>query len=287
MPHGPLISSKELVPHLEKVGWAVVDCRFHLAEPDRGEAEYLEAHIPGAVYAHLDRDLSAAKTGANGRHPLPSVEEMSHRFSAWGIDSNIRVVAYDADAGQIASRLWWMLRYLGHDRVAVLDGGFKTWWESGLSVLGGREQRASRSFQPEVRPSMRIDINHLLDPEFRKMNLLIDARAAERYRGEEEPLDPVAGHIPGARNHPWQENVDEKGRFLPAPTLRARFASLLGNRPPEATVVYCGSGVTACHNLLAMEQVGIRGPRLYPGSWSEWCADLSRPIETGNVSEPI
>jgi thiosulfate/3-mercaptopyruvate sulfurtransferase len=277
----PLISTGELSPRLETYAWAIVDCRFYLAETDRGESEYVESHIPGAVYAHLDRDLSAIKTGTNGRHPLPSVGEMSKRFSAWGIDSDVRVVAYDADAGQIAARLWWMLRYLGHDHVAVLNGGFKAWKQAGLPVRGGREERRPRSFEPRVRDFMRVDVDELMKPRRRQGRLLIDARDPERYRGEQEPIDPVAGHIPGARNRPWQDNLDERGLFRPPETLRSQFEALLGDTPPDAAVVYCGSGVTACHDLLAMEHAGILGPRLYPGSWSEWCADPARPIETG------
>ena len=277
----PLISADELAGRFETDDWVVIDCRFYLAEPDLGESEYLESHIPEAVYAHLDRDLAAPKTGTNGRHPLPSIAIMQERFSAWGIDAEVQVVAYDADAGQIAARLWWMLRYLGHDHVTVLEGGFKAWKEAGLPTRDRREERGARSFQAEPQESMRIDIADLLELDTEKPRFLIDARDPERYRGDSEPIDPVAGHVPGARNRPWQENLDPNGHFLPSETLTEHFAKVLRGSPPDAAVVYCGSGVTACHNLLAMEHAGIRGARLYPGSWSEWCADPSRPVETG------
>ena len=277
----PLISADELADRLESDDWAVIDCRFHLAEPDLGELAYLEAHIPGAVYAHLDRDLSAPKTGTNGRHPLPSSAIMQERFSAWGIDANVQVVAYDADAGQIAARLWWMLRYLGHEHVGVLEGGFSSWGKAGHPTRGKREERRARSFEAKPQESMRIDIADLLELNTEKPRFLIDARDPERYRGDSEPIDPVAGHVPGARNRPWQENLDQNGLFLPSETLKEHFAKVLRGSSPDAAVVYCGSGVTACHNLLAMEHAGIRGARLYAGSWSEWCADPSRPVETG------
>ncbi|MFQ5792094.1 MAG: sulfurtransferase [Acidobacteriota bacterium] len=289
MSYQPLISVQELLPHIEEPDVAVIDCRFHLLEPERGESEYLEAHIPGAIYAHLDRDLSAPATGSNGRHPLPSVEKMVRLFAQWGIDAGVQVVAYDGDSGQIAARLWWMLRYAGHDNVAVLDGGLRAWKEAGLALGVGRQRRPSGDFQPQVRERMRVDVvqilKHVEEPASSEIGLLIDARDPKRYRGEEEPIDPVAGHIPRARNHFHQSNLDGRGRFLPSEELRRRFQSLLGETAAEAVAVYCGSGVTACHDLLAMEHAGMVGARLYPGSWSEWCADPSRPIETGEGPE--
>ena len=277
----PLASAGELNDRLESDDLAVIDCRFYLAEPDRGESEYLESHIPGAVYAHLDRDLSVVKSGINGRHPLPSITMMQEQFSAWGIDTKVQVVAYDANAGQIAARLWWMLRYLGHEHVAVLEGGFASWRKAGHPTRGAREKRTARSFQARPRASMRIDITDLLEINTGKPRLLIDARDPARYRGDSEPIDPVAGHVPGACNRPWQENLDRNGSFLSPETMKEHYAKVFRGSSPDAAVVYCGSGVTACHNLLAMEHAGIRGARLYPGSWSEWCADPERPVETG------
>ncbi len=274
--HSDLIPPNAVGTNLGRDDWAVIDARFYLPEPDKAEAEYLEAHIPGAVYAHLDRDLSGPLTGTNGRHPMASVEQMVDRFSKWGIDENVQVVVYDNVGGQFAARLWWMLRYLGHDAVAVLDGGLPAF---DGELQSGREERTPRDFTPRVRDTMRVDLDALA--RHRDDHLLIDARAGERFRGEKEPLDPVAGHIPGAKNLPCSSNLNAEGRFVPAGELRARFDAVVGGRDATEVVSYCGSGVTACHNLLAMEVAGIRGARLYPGSWSEWCAEDSRPVETG------
>jgi thiosulfate/3-mercaptopyruvate sulfurtransferase len=274
-----LIQSSELAPHLGDPLWAIVDCRFYLAEPSLGEAEYEKEHLPGAVYAHLDSDLSGPRTGKNGRHPMPSVETMAERFARFGIDDEVQVVSYDTSQGQMAARLWWMLRYLGHDAAAVLDGGLQSWKSQGLPFESGREQRARRTFIARPRDSMRIDVDAL--ERGRSEHLLIDARAPERFRGEVEPFDPVKGRIPGARNHPTASSLAPDGRFLASEELRARFRSIIGERPLDSVVSYCGSGVTACHNLLAMDVAGLKGARLYPGSWSEWCADDRRPVERG------
>ena len=274
--HNDLVHANQLQANLGHEDWAVVDAHFYLPEPERGAAEYIEAHIPGAVYAHLDRDLSGPPTGTNGRHPMPSVEQMVDRFSKWGIDDDVQVVVYDNAGAQIASRLWWMLRYLGHDAVAVLDGGLPVF---GGELRGGHEERTPRSFTPRVQDAMRIDIDAVA--RHHHDQLLIDARAGERFRGEKETLDPVAGHIPGAKNLPCASNLNAEGRFVPAEELRVRFDAVVGDRDATEVVSYCGSGVTACHNLLAMEVAGIHGARLYPGSWSEWCADERRPVETG------
>lgn len=274
-----LIQPSELAPHLGDSQWAIVDCRFYLVEPSKGEAEHEVEHLPGAIYAHLDRDLSGPRTGMNGRHPMPSVEVMAERFSRFGIDDEVQVVAYDTSQGQIAARLWWMLRYLGHDAAAVLDGGLKLWKAEGLPLATGRESRAPRKFTARPRESMRVDVDAL--ERERSNHLLVDARAPERFRGEVEPFDPVKGRIPGARNHPTAASLAADGRFLAPSELRARFQSILGSSPVGSVVSYCGSGVTACHNLLAMDVADLRGARLYPGSWSEWCADERRPIERG------
>jgi thiosulfate/3-mercaptopyruvate sulfurtransferase len=210
---------------------------------------------------------------------MPSVEVMVERFSHLGIDDGVQVVAYDTSEGQIAARLWWMLRYLGHDSAAVLDGGLQSWKAAGLPLASGRESRDRRSFTARPRGSMRIDADAL--ERERESRLLIDARAPERFHGEVEPFDPVKGRIAGARNHPTAASLAADGRFLPAEELRARFHTILEGWPVDSVVSYCGSGVTACHNLLAMEIAGLKGARLYPGSWSEWCADDRRPIERG------
>lgn len=278
-----LVDVATLAAHLDDPEWAVFDCRFDLEDKARGEADYLQAHIPGAVYVHLERDLSAPVTGRNGRHPLPSLEAMEALFSRLGVHEGLQVVAYDDAGGPYAARLWWMLRYLGHEAVAVLDGGWPAWREAGLPARSGRESRAPAAFRARPRPNLRCEAEEILANLNSPSLILVDARAPERYRGETEPYDPVAGRIPGARNRFWKDNLDPEGRFLPREALRAAFAAVLGEVPPAQAVVYCGSGVTACHNLLAMAHAGLEGARLYPGSWSEWCADPQRPVARGEA----
>jgi thiosulfate/3-mercaptopyruvate sulfurtransferase len=281
MTYTTLIDTTTLAAHLEEAGWAIVDCGFKLADTGWGEAAYLAGHIPGAVYAHLDRDLSGPKTGRNGRHPLPDIEALKARFGAWGIGPGTQVVAYDQDTGMSASRLWWLLRYLGHAAVAVLDGGLARWTAEGRPLRAGAEQRAPTRFVGEPQPNMLLradDVEGLRqDPRAR----LIDVRAAERYRGDTEPLDPVAGHIPGAVNYPYLSSLGPEGTFLPPDELRRQLEAVLGGVPPARAAVYCGSGVSAAHTLLALEQAGLSGAKLYGGSWSEWCADPQRPVAQG------
>jgi thiosulfate/3-mercaptopyruvate sulfurtransferase len=282
MPYTTLVSTGELALHLTDPGWSVVDCRFDLTQPAWGEAQYRAAHLPGAVYAHLDRDLSGPKTGKNGRHPLPVIEQFTARLGAWGIERGMQAVAYDQSHGMWASRLWWLLRYLGHDAVAVLDGGFGKWLGEARPTHSGAEARAPRTFTGEPHGALLVDGQQVeqlrSDPAYR----LIDSRAPERYRGEIEPIDPVAGHIPGAVNLYNLSNVNPDGTFLAPDSLRAKFQALLGGVPPENAVTYCGSGVAAAHTVLAMEAAGMRGAKVYAGSWSEWCADQQRPVSTGN-----
>jgi thiosulfate/3-mercaptopyruvate sulfurtransferase len=277
-----LIAAADLLPHLDDADWAVFDCRFALSAPERGRREYLAAHIPGAVYAHLDEDLSGPVVpGRTGRHPLPAVEWFAGVLSRWGIAAGVQVVAYDDSGGSMAARLWWMLHWLGHEAAAVLDGGWPAWQEAGYPEASGPEQRAARTFTPHVHPDLVLSsaevAARLHDPRTR----LLDARAAVRYRGEQEPIDPMAGHIPGATSAPYPENLDAAGRFRSPEELRARFADLLGATPPEGAVAYCGSGVNAGHTLLALAHAGLGMGRLYAGSWSEWIADPARPIATG------
>ncbi len=268
-------------PGSPTAAWAIVDCRFNLQDEEQGREAYHAAHVPGAVYASLAHDLSGEKSGTNGRHPLPSVGQMTAVFGRLGIDRTTQVVAYDQDAGMFASRLWWMLRYLGHDAVAILDGGFDKWLREGRPTGAGDEARSPATFVPASRDRMRVDVDDVLAALDRADVLLVDARGAERFDGTTEPLDRVAGHIPGADNHPYTLNVGDDGTLLPAAELRSRFLHRLGGAAPERTVMYCGSGVSACLNLLAMAHAGLHGTRLYPGSWSEWSADLVRPVETG------
>jgi thiosulfate/3-mercaptopyruvate sulfurtransferase len=280
MPFTTLISTENLAGHLDDPAWAIVDCRFDLADTDWGEQQYLAGHLPGAAYAHLDRDLSGPKTGTNGRHPLPEIETFKARLGQWGIGPGVQVVAYDQDNGMYASRLWWLLRFLGHEAVAVLDGGVAKWRAEDRPLRAGPEAREPRTFVGEPRYEMRLTA---ADVEmWRKLpsRRLIDARAPERFRGETEPLDRVAGHIPGALNYFYKDNVNLNGTFLAPEKLRAQFQALLGDIAAENTAVYCGSGVSAAHDLLAMEVAGLRGEKLYAGSWSEWCSDPARPVET-------
>jgi thiosulfate/3-mercaptopyruvate sulfurtransferase len=281
MGYSTLITTAALASHLDDPAYVIVDCRFKLDDPEWGEQSYAAAHIPGAIYAHLDRDLSGPKTGTNGRHPLPDSRTLAETLGRLGITSGVQVVAYDQDSGAYASRFWWLARWLGHSAIAVLDGGFAKWIAEGWTSRAGVEVREAVSFvgSPDLR--MVVDKTDVARLGRSSSGLLVDARAPERYRGETEPLDPVAGHIPGARNHFFQRNLDERSTFLPPDTLRGQFRETIGDVLPPQIVCYCGSGVTACHNLLAMEHAGLSGARLYPGSWSEWCADPRNDIETG------
>lgn len=280
MPHTTLVDVHTLAALAGNPQLAIVDCRFELANPARGERAYADSHIPGAVYAHLDRDLSGPKDGTNGRHPLPSVEALVATLGAFGIGSDTQVVVYDQDIGMFASRLWWMLRWLGHDRVAVLDGGWAAWTAAHLPTTTGVESRPPRTFTPRIRGDMIASAQDVARLGEETRGLLVDARAPERYRGEVEPIDPVAGHIPGAVNLCYQSNA-AGGRFLSMQELKTMWSGLLGTTAPDRVVCYCGSGVTACHHLLALEHAGFTGARLYPGSWSEWVADPERPVERG------
>jgi thiosulfate/3-mercaptopyruvate sulfurtransferase len=272
-----LISTAALATRLDNPMLTTVDCRFKLDDTGWGERAYDAAHIPGALYAHLDRDLSGVKTGTNGRHPLPDVSGLRETIGRLGIESGIQVVAYDQDNGMFASRLWWLLRWLGHEAVAVLDGGFSRWIAEGRPTRSGNERRVPRTFAGEPRQDMIMDARAVASVLSCADWRLVDARAPERYRGEVEPLDAVAGHIPGATNYFFGNNVDELGIFKSPEQLLEQFREPLGGVSADHIVCYCGSGVTACHNLLAFEHAGVSGAKLYPGSWSEWCSDPGRP----------
>jgi thiosulfate/3-mercaptopyruvate sulfurtransferase len=275
--HSALISALELSAKLGDPNWLPIDCRFDLTRPDSGEQAYRAAHIPGAVYAHLDRDLSAPIMAHTGRHPLPDPKAFAATLSRWGVTAQTQVVAYDADTSAHAARLWWMLRWVGHEKVAVLDGGFKAWQSSALPVSDEIPKRTPSSFETRPRRDMWVDASELTQRLSEGWRLL-DARAAERYEGKVEPIDAVAGHVPGAVNHPLSTNLTSDGRFLSAQELRARYDASQAGIDDTRTIAMCGSGVTACHLLLAMEIAGKPGGRLYAGSWSEWIRDPSRPI---------
>ena len=274
-----LVQAETLAIALGRPDLAILDCRFSLAAPGAGERAYLEGHIPGAYYAHLDRDLSDMRRTGAGRHPWPDAADFTQRLGAGGITPHTQVVAYDDGDGAHAARLWFLLRMLGHEKVAILDGGWKRWTSHGLPVDSHVPAPALARYRGE------FDASRLLDPDAVQKRLaagglLIDARAADRFAGENETIDRVAGHVPGAVNRPYGQNLAE-GRFKTPVQLAEEFRQLLGVHAPEETMVMCGSGVTACHHLLAMERAGLRGAKLFTGSWSGWISDPSRPVATG------
>lgn len=276
-----LISAGELAQHFLEPGWVVLDVRHDLADPAAGRRAWAERHIQGAAFADLDRDLSGAKTGANGRHPLPERAALVERFRDWGIGTGTQIVAYDAQGGQFAARLWWLARWLGHDKVAVLDGGWPAWLAADGATSAEPPDRLRGDFAAAAPLDPLLGAHDVLAALGDTSRLVIDARAPERFEGRIEPLDPVAGHIPGAANRFWSLNLGADGRFKPAGQLRAEFNALAAGRPPAALIQQCGSGVSACHNLLAMAHAGLPGAALYAGSWSEWVADPVRPVTTG------
>jgi thiosulfate/3-mercaptopyruvate sulfurtransferase len=281
MNYTTLIEPGELLPHLSDPQWVVVDCRFDLTDPGAGARLHASAHIPGARYAHLDHDLSGPVTAVTGRHPLPDPELFARSVGAWGIGNSSQVVAYDDSNGGVAARLWWMLRWVGHRRVAVLNGGLRAWRTAGYPVNDRQPAVTPTTFTPHVDPGALLDVDAVLMGLAAPSIVLIDARPADRFAGRNETFDPVAGHIPGARNHPFARNVDAEGRFLAPEQLRDAWRPTLAGAPAESVVCMCGSGVTACHNVLALELAGLTGARLYPGSWSEWIRDPNRPVTTG------
>lgn len=272
-----LVSASKLVLHLQDPQWVIVDCHFDLADTAVGRRRYETSHIPGAVYAHLDDDLSGPPVTDNGRHPLPTPAAMTTLFSRLGIDERKQVVVYDDANGAYAARLWWMLRYMGHDAAAVLDGGWQAWQAAGHPTAGGQETNKMTVFTGAPRPGWLVTM-----AEVPAAPLLVDARGPARYRGDIEPLDAQAGHIPGAVNYFYEENWGKDGRYLPAVEVRQKLVTLLGATPADEAVFYCGSGVTACVNLLALAHAGLGDGRLYVGSWSEWSRRPENPVATGN-----
>lgn len=274
-----VIDCTTLAQHLQETAWLVVDCCFNLADTEYGRRVYAQGHIPGAHYLHLDDDLSSPITPDSGRHPLPDVEKLAATLRALGLRNNTQVVVYDDNGGAMAGRLWWLLRWMGHQAVAVLDGGWQAWQQQqGTLSPDPPKILAEGNFQPQLQSGFTVTALDL-----RQANSpwqLVDARAAERFRGEMEPIDPIAGHIPGALNRPLTDNL-QNGYFKSAGQLRAEWEQVLQGCNLAQIVHMCGSGVTACHNQLAMEVAGLSGTRLYPGSWSEWIRDPQRPIAKG------
>jgi thiosulfate/3-mercaptopyruvate sulfurtransferase len=272
-----LVSATELAAHLDDPRWLVFDCRHDLLDNGAGRDAYALSHIHGAHFIHLDEDLSGPKSGTNGRHPLPDPAQFCARLAALGMRNDVQAIAYDASGGFYAARLWWMLRWVGHREVAVLDGGWNAWLQGGFPVSSQIPQATAGVFAGAARDCT-VDTRTIERAPGNSTLRLIDARSPDRFRGENETLDPVGGHIPGALNRFFKENLAPDGCFKAAADLKHEFTRLLANTAPTAVVHQCGSGVTACHNLLAMEVAGLSGSRLYPGSWSEWCSDPRRPV---------
>jgi thiosulfate/3-mercaptopyruvate sulfurtransferase len=281
MVYKTLIDAETLAAHLSDPAYVVVDCRYNVQDPGWGAREYQQRHISGAAFAHVDDDLSGAKTGHNGRHPLPELARLADTLGRLGIADGVQVVVYDQDAGMYASRLWWLLRWLGHDAVALLDGGFARWSAENRPARSGVETHPARRFTGVPRTGWLVTADEVSQAIATRQGRLVDARTPERYRGDVEPVDKVAGRIPGAVNYPYQWNVGDAGTFRSPSEIRERVGQVIGDVPLDRVVCYCGSGVTACLNLLAFEHAGLHGAKLYPGSWSEWLSDPARPIERG------
>lgn len=283
-----LVTPEQLRANLGRADWLVFDVRHDLADHQAGRRAYEQGHIPGALFLDHETDLAAPRTGSNGRHPLPDRQDLAALMRLQGLTSGMQVVAYDAQGSLFASHLWWMLRWLGHPHVAILDGGWQAWQQAGGEVETGRRQPSVSEAQavqslnlPRQAAMPTVQADQVLANIEQPVFTVIDARAPERYRGEVEPMDPVAGHIPGALNRSHANNLDAQGRFKPAGQLQQEFQALLGDTPASQVVHQCGSGITACHNLFAMELAGLNGSRIYPGSWSEWVSDPTRPVARG------
>lgn len=276
-----LVTTEDLAAHLDDPNWIVLDCRFTLTDTGAGREAYEKAHIPGARYVHLDDDLAAPVGEGTGRHPLPDPRVLTEKLGQWGVGVNTQVVAYDDSFGSIACRLWWTLRWLGHPGVALLDGGYPKWLREKRPVDDQipASPKGDCACLPE--PDQIVTADDVLHASRSGEQLILDARPDRRFSGEYEPLDPVAGHVPGAINYPFDENLDVDGTFLPPEALRENYQALLNGKPASQVIHMCGSGIVTCHNVLAMEIAGLPGSRLYPGSWSEWITDPSHPVATG------
>jgi len=279
-----LVSAQELHTAQQEENVLVVDCRFILNDTAKGYRDYLHAHIPGAVYAHLDDDLSSPVTSNSGRHPLPDADKFAAFLARSGWQAGTTLVAYDDAGGSIATRLWWLMRYFGHDQAALLDGGLPAWQSAGFELESGEVTVAgTEPARLEARSDLVVSTRDILEGLAEHPMLLADVRAAERFKGEFEPIDSVAGHIPGSVNFPFQLSLEPDGRFKPAADIRKLLLDLQGSHQPAELVFMCGSGVTACHTIFAAELAGLKGSKLYAGSWSEWVRDLSRPVEPAEV----
>ncbi len=278
-----LISAADLAASIDRPDWVVVDCRHDLVNLAFGRDAYAAGHLPGAVFADMETDLSGARRGADGvfrgRHPLPEKEALVETLRAWGVNDTTQVVAYDAHGGMYAARLWWLLRWIGHEAAAVLDGGLPAWQALGQPVVTDVVAKPRGTIEARAPFVPTVTVAEVLENIESARRTVVDARASDRFRGENETIDPVGGHIPGAKNRFFKDNLQGDGRFKAPAQLREEFGAVIGD--PKDAIMQCGSGVTACHNLLALEVAGMPGAALYPGSWSEWSADPSRPVATG------
>ena len=277
-----LVTTSMLAEHLEDPDWIIIDCRFNLKFPEKGEKDYQEEHILGALYVHLDRDLAGpVQKGRSGRHPLPDPQTCIQTFSSLGINDGKQVVAYDDSGGAIAARLWWMLQWLGHEKSMLLDGGWEQWKHEERPCSGKRESERKGEFNAKSPKPWIFDAEQISPSMKNGEILLLDVRNSSRFRGEKEPIDPIAGHIPGAKNEPFQVNLDSNGLWKKGKDLRRQYLERFPELEQKKCVIYCGSGVTACHTFFALKEAGFNNHSIYPGSWSEWITDPSRPIAVG------
>ena len=277
-----LISCATLNKHLFDPSCVIIDCRFYLDDEMAGQEEYIRSHITGAIYAHLNTDLSSPVIqGKTGRHPLPDPNELARKLGNWGIDERIQVIVYDQKSGAMAARLWWLLQWLGHKDVAVLDGGFQSWISFGFPADDHIPSNNPRKFKIQMQRDMIADTVEVNQLSKASLNKLIDSRDPDRFSGENEPIDPVSGHIPNAINIPYKLNLNAEGHWKDPQDLKKRFHLIEGGKQDTSPVFYCGSGVTACHNILAFKRAGLRQAKLYPGSWSEWILNKENPVAKG------
>lgn len=277
-----IVSAEDTFRNVNEPNWRIFDCRFDLKDDSIGFAKYKSGHIPNAIFADLHKDLSAPVTNNSGRHPLPDVHDISHKLGLWGVDSNTQVVVYDDVYGSYAARLWWMLRWLGHKNVAVLNGGLTEWERLHLPVTKVIAEPKSTTFIAKPDMSMIADVSTIEKSISSEKIMLIDVRDSDRYQGIREPIDKIAGHIPGAINIPWKTNLDPSGQYLEKANLLPHYLKILDKTDTETIVFMCGSGVTACHSLVALEYLDLPAAKLYPGSWSEWIRNPDHPVESSS-----
>ena len=279
MTYKTIINADDLIKNLDNDNFSVVDCRCDIKDTSYGIDAYNEGHIPNAIFADIDNDMASEKTSTSGRHPLPNPEKLAEKLSQWGIDAEKQVVIYDDAGCAFAGRVWWILRWLGHKGgVAVLNGGLGAYMKAGGKLVTSQTSKPRLSYKVDVNNNLHVDIETVTDAQYKMDALLVDARSRERYLGVKDEVDPIAGHVPGAISHPLGKNLDKNGLFKSPEELKLEFNKLIGDNNPKDIISMCGSGITACHNIIAMEIAGIKGVRLYVGSWSEWITDSKRPI---------